>query len=309
MNIVGLWKQKPQIDVDGMMDVEIYYIDGKTDKEHLAKTLKLDVRKADKVRGGPNSREPGAASFYVNRHAEILSTILYFRPPSAPSYTQINGLDTYSDSTIELLLNYSENAQFAGPQLGRLRVEVDGKEIELKVPNNDVLQDEMAFGNEAGKYNVMHSDRNAEKYFKAGPPYQERIGFCRRSMVLPLLWGEKPKAPRVASKVYTNDHPGEWKVTYLIERKPVRIYRFKIGKDGLPLPHPEQEKGLVLAPGAVLVDTEIPGEGGEFDGRLTNEFVKQGAFFGRPWQTDAMKQAAEKVPAKGTPFPVPSDKQ
>ncbi|TWT44133.1 hypothetical protein RAS1_05410 [Phycisphaerae bacterium RAS1] len=307
--IVGFWKDKPLLDADGLLDVEVYYIDGGNDKEHLARTCKLDVRRAERVRGGPGSREADAADFYVNRHSEVLSSILYFRGPEFPSYTQIDGLTYYSDRMVELLLNYSENANFAGPKLGRVRIEVDGKEVEMKVPNNEKPQDEMGFGELGGKYNVEYSDRNAEKYFKGGPAYQERIGFCRRVMMLPLHWGPKPEKPLLPSKVYTNDHPGEWKVTYLIERKPVRIWRFKIGPDGLPLPHPEQAKGLSLALNAVLADTEIPSEGGEFDGRLSAEFVKQGAFFGRPWATDEMKKAAEKTPTKGAPFPTPSDKQ
>lgn len=308
LNIVGFWKDKPQLEADGLLDVDVFYIDGSNDKEYLAKTCKLDVRRAEHVRGGPGSREADAAEFYINRHAEVLSSILYFRDVEYPSYTQGNGLTYYSDRVVELLLNYSENPDFSGPKLGRIKVEVDGKEIEMKVPQNEKLQDEMGFGEQAGKYNVEWSDRNADKYFQGGPAYKERIGFARRSMLLPLQWGPKPDK-RPPSKVFTNDHPGEWKITYLIDRKPVRIYRFKIGPDGLPLPHPEQAAGLNLAPNAVLVDTEIPGEGGEFDGRLTPEFVKSGAFWGRPWATEALKQTAAKVPVKGTPFPVPSDKQ
>lgn len=124
-------------------------------------------------------------------------------------------------------------------------------------------------------------------------------------MLLPLQWGP-PLEGRPKSTVFTTDHPGDWKITYLIERKPVRIWRFKIGENGLPLPHPEQLAGLNLGPNAVLVDTEVPGEGGEFDGRLTSEFVKQGAFFGRPWATAAMQAAAAAVPKKCRPFPVSS---
>ena len=155
---------------------------------------------------------------------------------------------------------------------------------------------------------MQHSDRAADKYFKGGPKYTERLGFARRTFVLPLHWGPKSRT-NPPSKVFTNDHPGDWKITWVIDRKPVRIFRFKIGPDGLPTPHAEQGKGLTLLSGAVLVETEIPAAGAPFEGRLTNEFVKQGAFLGRPWATDAMKKLAEAVPAKGRPFPVPSDRQ
>jgi hypothetical protein len=306
MLIVGWWKPEPQLTVTGVLDFEVYYIDGATDKEHLAKTLKVDVRKVDRVRGGVRQREPDSAQFFVNRHAEILSTILYFRDTEYPSYTQFNGATYYSDRVVELILNYSENEKFEGPKLGRIKVEVDGKPIEMKVPNNKVMQDEMGFGEQVGKFNVMHSDRNAKKFFEGGPAYQETVGFSRRSMVLPLHWGPKPSDGRPPSKVYTNDHPGEWKITYLIDRKPVRIWRFTIGPDGLPVPHAEQGRGLKLAKNAVLIETEIPDTGAHFDGRLTSEFVKSGAFFGRPWETDSMKALAEKVPTKSTPFPTPT---
>lgn len=303
--IVGFWKDAQRTNASGPMTLDVSYIDGTTNKEYLAKSLKLDVRKVARTRGIVGNRDPYAPSFYINRHAEILSSILYFRDVEFPSYTMFNGLTYYSERRVELLLNYSENENFSGPALGRIVVEVDGKPIEMKVPNNTVMQDEMGYGEQAGKFNVEHSDRDADQYFKGGPPYRERIGFARRAMVLPLQWGP-PLQNRSKSTVFTTDHPGDWKITYLIDRKPVRIFRFKIGESGLPVPHPEQQAGLFLGPNAVLADTEIPGQGGEFDGRLTPEFVKLGAFFGRAWATEAMRAAAAKVPTKGKPFPVSS---
>lgn len=308
MNIVGFWRDNPRMTDEGAIDWEIYYIDGKSDKEYLAKTLKLDVRKVAHERGSVGQRDPGPGAFIINRHAEVLSSILYCRDVEYPSYTQVPP-GYYSDRVVELVVNYAKTSAAETPAFGRLKVEVDGKEIEMKVPNNNVMQDEMGGGENAGDINFEHSDRAAEKYFSGGPPYKERVGFVRKAFVLPLQWGPKPAAPRTPSKVFTNDHPGEWKVTWIIDRKPVRIFKFKIGPDGLPVPHAEQQAGLSLLPNAVLVETEIPKEGAAFDGRLTPEFVKQGAFYGRPWATDAMKKLAEQVPTKFTPFPVPSDKQ
>ncbi len=305
MNLVGFWKDKSRTSASGPMTVEIFYIDGQTNKEYLARTCQLDVRKTARTRGPVKSRTPYAPSFYVNRHAEILSTILYFRDYEFPSYVQLNGLTWYSERRLELLMNYSENENFSGPALGRIVVEVDGKPVDMKVPNNEIPQDQMGYGELAGKFNVEHSDRDAPKYFNSGPAYRERIGFVRRSMILPIQWGPKLEG-RTPSTIFTNDHPGNWKITYLIDRKPVRIWRFKVGADGLPVPHPEQGRGLNLAPNAILVDTEIPGQGGDFDGRLTSQFVKLGAFFGRAWATEGMRALAAQVPAKGKPFPVSS---
>lgn len=308
MNIVGFWRDKPRIREDGVMDVEIYFVDGTTDREYLAKTCKVDVRKVSTERGAVGQRSPGCAQFYINRHSEVLSSIVFFRDIRMFSYSMVP-TGYYSDRVVELTVNYAENLASDNPGLGRIRVEVNGQEIEMKVPDNSVMQDQVDSGDLAGKFTVEHSDRAADRYFKGGPKYTERIGFVRRTFLLPLHWGPKPKPPFKASKIFTTDHPGDWKITWIIDRKPVRIFRFKIGPDGLPLPHEEQGRGLVLFPGAALVDTEIPGEGGAFEGRLTKEFVQQGAFFGRPWQTDAMRKLALAVPTKGDPFPVPSDRR
>ncbi|HLO97891.1 MAG TPA: hypothetical protein VK171_04785, partial [Fimbriimonas sp.] len=171
-----------------------------------------------------------------------------------------------------------------------------------------MAQDKIGFGEDAGRYNVAWSDRDAEQYFKAGTAYKERVGFARRSIILPFEWGP-PIQFKNQGFPNASKFPGDWKITYIIDRVPVRIFRFKVGSDGLPVPHEEQKNGLNLAPNAILVDTEIPGKGGDFDGRLTNQFVVNGGFFGRPWATPAMKTAAAAVPSKGRPFPVSSAKQ
>lgn len=307
MTIVGYWKDRQRTALSGPMTVDVFVIDGNTNKETLVRTCKLDVRRVERTRGPVKSRTPYAPSFYINRHGEVLSSILYFRDYEFPSYAGLNGLTYYSARMVELLFNYSENENFSGPAQGRIVCEVNGQVISMRVPNNEMPQDNMGFGEQAGKYNVEHSDRDAAKYFNGGPAYRERIGFARRSMVLPLQWGP-PLEGREKWNVFTTDHPGDWKITWLIDRKPVRIFRFKIGENGLPLPHPEQKAGLYLGPNAILVDTEIPGSGGDFDGRLTNVFVQQGGFFGRAWATSGMKALAAKVPTKGRPFPVSSAK-
>lgn len=77
--LVGYWKDAQRTDATGMLTLDVTYIDGQTNKEYLAKSLKVDVRKTARTRGSVGNRDPYAPSFYVNRHSEILSTILYFR--------------------------------------------------------------------------------------------------------------------------------------------------------------------------------------------------------------------------------------
>lgn len=307
MVILGFWKDKQRTTLAGNMTVDVFYIDGNTNKEYLAKTLKIDVRRISRTRASVGKREPYADAFLINRHAEVLSTILHFRDYEYPSYTGLN-LTRYSARMLELVMNYSTTQDGSSPNnQGRIALEVNGKPVPMMVPNNQIPQDGMGNNEQAGFYNIEHSDRDAAKYFNSGPYYRDRVGFCRRIFVLPLQWGPQLQG-REKWNVFTNDHPGDYKVTYLIDRKPVRIWRFKIGVDGLPVPHEEQKNGLYLGPRSVLVETEIPEDGGEFDGRLNPTFVKEGAFFGRAWTTAAMKNLAAKVPTKGRPFPVSSAK-
>ncbi|MEI7984202.1 MAG: hypothetical protein WCI55_01135 [Armatimonadota bacterium] len=58
-----------------------------------------------------------------------------------------------------------------------------------------------------------------------------------------------------------------------------------------------------------ILSAEIPSGGAHFDGRLTNTFVKEGGFFGRPWASASMKALAAAVPTKGKPFPESSAKK
>ncbi len=307
-NILGAWRDNTRLTASGIIFADFYYIDGNTNKETLAKTCKIDVRKAPTNRGGVGSREPGYTNYYVNRHGEILSNILYFRDVEFPSYTGYKGVSYFTERRVELILNYSETANIDSPKLGRIVVEVDGKVIDMMVPGHTMPSDQIGFGEGAGKYNVEHSDRDAEKYFKAGPPYRERIGFQRRSMTLPFEWGPK-WTDRAQGFPFTTTNPGSYKITWLIDREPVRIFRFKVDANGMGIPHEEQKLGLNLAPGAILVETEIPTGGAHFDGRLTSTFVKEGGFFGRPWATASMKALAAAVPTKGKPFPESSGKK
>ena len=52
------------------MDVEIYYIDGDTDEETLVRKHKIDVHKAERIRGHKPDFYPGVAEYYIQRYAE-----------------------------------------------------------------------------------------------------------------------------------------------------------------------------------------------------------------------------------------------
>jgi hypothetical protein len=101
-------------------------------------------------------------------------------------------------------------------------------------------------------------------------------------------------------------HSGRWECRWLDNGTLLRTFAWDIGKDGQPVPHPEQEEGLTLNPGAILVDTIIPEGGAPFDARVVPDSVKQGGFYGRKWKSSEMKKLVKKLPEIGKPFPISS---
>ncbi len=303
MVVIDWWKPV-KLTQDGTFDAELYYIDGKTDEQHLARTFKLDVRKVTTVRGSVTDPEAGPDEFFVNRHPESAVAILYLKREGVTGYTLHSGVGWMEEKNVELVMSYSPSLDASGPKLGRLKIKVDGKVIDS--PNqNGVIQDEIGFGEELSTVAATLTDRNAPQ-FKTGTAHKDMILFKRRSFKLPLIWGDhKGSGPRM-NHVNLKDHPGEWELTWIIDREPVRTWKFTVGADGMPVQHAEQKAGLTLAPDAYLLDTVIPGTGGEFDQRLTNEFADV-AFHGRAWVSDAAKAMAKAIPSKGKPFPVTSD--
>ena len=75
-----------------------------------------------------------------------------------------------------------------------------------------------------------------------------------------------------------------------------------MGADGLVQPHPEETAGLVLHPGAHLVDGVIPDDS-PIDQRTDPPSARQGAFFGRAWATPEGRAIGAGIPAIGEAFP------
>jgi len=72
--------------------------------------------------------------------------------------------------------------------------------------------------------------------------------------------------------------------------------------------HPEQNGNVNLFYNSYLLDTEIPAGGTLIVKRLVPVSAAEGLFSGLPWTTPEGKAMAAKVPTKGTPAPVPSNK-
>jgi hypothetical protein len=283
---------------EGKFDVEIYFVSGDDDTERLARTYEIEVHKVDRVRGSVTKPEPDAPEYYISRHGEVLSSILYLRPPSLRPYVNDSSADTFGSNMVEITYNTSttEEGMGIGGSTSFMRCTVDGQKIELK-------DDKVRHYRPGHRYyQEIYTDRLAPE-FKQGTGYKDEINFRQYFAVLPLTWGKQG--------VYQNytkleDHPGRWECTFKEGPNVVRTWRWTVRPDVIVAPHPEESAGLTLFPGAHLVETEIPAGGSFIDRRIYPAAVQAGFIYGHKWQTPEGKAMAAKVPAKGKPWPVPS---
>jgi hypothetical protein len=292
------YDDKQLIKGEGRFGVAIYFVNGNDDSEQLARNYEIDVRKVDRVRGTETNPEPDAPQYYISRHSEILSSVLYLRPESATPYVADSRGDTYGENRVEIIYNASttDEGQSIGGENSFLRCTVDGQRIELKddkVRNNRPT---------SRAYQEIYTDRLAPE-FKRGTEYRDEINFRQYYAVLPLTWGRQG--------VYQNytkleDHPGRWECSYREGANVVRVWRWTVTPGLIVSPHPEEASGLTLFPGAHLVETEIPAGGSFIDKRIMPEAVKTSFLYGHKWQTPEGRAMTARVPAKGKPWPVPS---
>jgi hypothetical protein len=283
---------------EGKFAVEIHFVNGDDDSERLARTYEIEVRKVDRVRGSVTNPEPDAPEYYISRHAEVLSSILYLRPEGSRPYVNDSRADTFGANMVEVVYNTSttDEGMGIGGSTSFLRCSVNGQKIELK-------DDKVRHYRPGHRYyQEIHTDRLAPE-FKQGTGYKDEINFRQYFAVLPLTWGKQG--------VYQNytkleDHPGQWECMFREGPNVVRSWRWTVRPDVVVVPHPEESAGLSLHPGAHLVETEIPAGGSFIDRRIYPAAAQAGFMYGRKWQTPEGKAMAAKVPAKGKPWPVPS---
>ena len=283
---------------EGKFAVEVHFVNGDDDSERLARTYEIDVHKVDRVRGSVTKPEPDAPEYYISRHGEVLSSILYLRPGSSRPYVNDSSADTFGPNMVEITYNTSttDEGMGIGGSTSFMRCTVDGQKIELK-------DDKVRHYRPGHRYyQEIHTDRLAPE-FKQGSGYKDEINFRQYFAVLPLTWGKQG--------VYQNytkleDHPGRWECTFREGPNVVRSWRWTVRPDVIVAPHPEEGPGLTFFPGAHLVETEIPAGGSFIDRRIFPAAVQAGFIYGHRWQTPEGKAMAAKVPAKGKPWPVPS---
>ena len=300
--------EKQAINELGNLDVEIYFIDGDTDTETLAREYVIDVREAKKVDGLPAKSHPAVSDYYIQRHAE--SAVAFANLAVYGAYADGKGDVGYlkrplqsgkdkSYGTLEVFTSMSppDYAEFS--QASRtpiVRCSVNGQRIKFKDNKVGIKNERLE--------SAIHSDRNAAKY-RTGVAYEELISFSRVLFRLPIYSGEIPFPDRTRLE----DYPGKWECDVRSNGVVLRTFRWEVGSDGRMIPHPEQANGNVnLFYNANLIEMEIPDGGGEIDGRLL-PIPNAGFFYGIPWSTAEGKAMAGRVPKKGNPYPVSSDKR
>ncbi len=277
---------------DGPFTVEVYYVDGATGAEALARTHTLDVRKVSRVRG---NGEPDADDYYVSRHAEAVSAVIYQRPAEYDPYIRGDRGGGADRNCVEVYLGLSAVKDAYTPPRGYLRCTVDGAPLDLSAfeqyPNKDAVKSETA------------PDRFYEVVHTAAGNVKESINFRQYHLTLPLTWGEPGSKERDPNKPAITDHPGTWVCTWMDEGQALRTFTFVVGPDGAIAPHPEEAHGLRFGPGAHFVGVGVPPGGSALDERLVPSAVASGGFYGHAWVTPEAQGLASVVPEKGKPEP------
>jgi hypothetical protein len=283
---------------EGKFAVAISFVNGDDDSDRLLRTYEIDVHKVERVRGSVTSPQPDVPMYFISRHSEALSSIIYLRPKSADPYVVDTRPETFGENRVEIVYNSSttDEGQKIGGQDSFLRCTVDGQRIELKddkVRNNRPT---------SRAYQEIHTDRLAPE-FKRGTEYRDEINFRQYYVVLPLTWGRQGMYQNFTK---LEEHPGRWECSYREGTNVVRTWRWTVRPDGSIPAHPEESAGLGFFPGAHLIETEIPAGGSFIDRRIFPAAVQAGFIYGHKWQTPEGKAMAARVPAKGKPWPVPS---
>ena len=283
----------------GKMNVEVYFIDGDSDAEKLVRTYKIDVHKATRVRGSATKPQKDVSHYYISRHAEAGVAILTLKHGKSDYLGKpfdVFGTPSYKKLVVHM--SYSPARSGRLPASPYVRCAVDGQRI--KLPRDNVSLSEHRSHNERAVY----TDRILRKY-KRGSAYRDDIEFANLTATLPLYTGEG-RYSKPPMKI--ENHPGKWECKIMANGVTYRTLRWEVGNDGNIVPHAEQKNGNInLFYKTYLVDIEIPKGGTSFDHRLM-PMPNAGLFYGIPWTTAEGKAMAAKVPRKGNPYHVPSNR-
>ena len=289
----------------GKFDVEVFFIDGATNAERSIRQYKIEVVQVDRVNGQIGKfLKPDSPRYVVLRHAETPVSVLFLRPLGANDYFQMRPDSSDNSNQLEIYFSISPTKEGWGVPLTALRCSVNGNRIKLadRGSQTDIVSTTTY---QARQSYEIYSDRLAAPYSAGGPVYQDDFGFRIYRAKLPLTYGTARADPR---KTNLKEYPGNWECNISDNSTVLRTWRWTVGADGMPVKHPEQNGNVNLFSNAYVVETEIPAGGTVLDKRLVTVSATEGFFYGQKWTTPEGKAMAGKVPTKGNPAPVPSNK-
>jgi hypothetical protein len=283
---------------EGEFDVSVVYFNGDTDAEKEVRRYRIEVRRASRVRGQPTNPQPDVGHYYVSRHGDAPAAFISLIYGQNGDYFNPNRMQPATAGRVDILMNYSPvRIGDAFPNL-YARCSVDGRRIDFEGKSfGDQVQ-----ANRVRSKVAVHTDRLLPQY-QRGPEYKDEIAFVQLRLRMPFTYGSKePRDVRI------EDYPGNWVCDVMANGKKFRTFRWTVGRDGRPAPHPEQNGNVNLFHLAYLVDVEIPPGGSDLDGRLSVN-PAAGFWYGIPWTTPQGRASAAAVSRKGDPWPVPSNKK
>lgn len=282
----------------GNFDLQVFTVNGDTDEEKLVRTYKVEVRTVDHVLAG---QQPGVAppDYYIPRHGEAPVSFIFLRASGYTSYFEYGSRPERSGANqVELYFNLSPSDIGEDLPHGYMRCSVDGKRLSLPGP---MPYADQAISRAERSFVVIYQDRLAPQ-FKRGTEYREKIGFRMVRLKAPLTWGTVRETNRLALE----DYPGNWECSLMNNGEVWRTWRWRIGSNGRPEVHPEQNGNVTLYFNSYLVNMEIPPGGSPLDKRLAPVSATQGFFYGMKWTSAEGRAMAARVPVKGKLWPVPS---
>jgi hypothetical protein len=294
----------------GEFTIEWTIIDGDTDAATPLARHAILIRSAPNFDPGSNPPRPWYPSLYVDRHGELLSTVLWHHPNRALEGRQ--GFTRYLSNVRANQAGASLDVMFnASPEWGannntrgaNLRCTKNGERVDLRTAydrgnTRGTRTDEVQLSDAESSYAQSTVPNPAGDNPRV---IQEHYLFRRYYAALPLTFGpendQRPDATPVTE--------GQWECEIRNDQGvSLRTFRFTVGADARVASHAEQGAGLSLAPDAVLIETVIP-EDNAIDFR-TDPSALSRAFSGRGFRTDAtrawqrgVRQIGVAAPASG----------
>lgn len=283
-------------------------VDGATDAETPLATHTIQVRQAPSVDPGSTPPRPWYPHVYVDRHSELLSTVLWHHPNRAPGAPQgftrylPNPRAQHPGASVDVMFNASPEWGASNVTRGaNIRCTRDGQPVDLHAPyRRGPMSGERTDEVELSEVQATYAEAVLPNPHGDNPRViQDHYVFRRYYATLPLTFGPEDEQRPDATAL----QPGPWECLMRNDRgEPLRVFRWVVDDSGRVAQHAEQAGGLTLAPDAVVIEAAVPA-GGVLDHR-TDPAATARAWNGRGFRSEAARPWVSAVPAIGQPAPL-----